>query len=583
MQRIRITLVVTFIIITCNVASTFWSNGNEAMSHSAGAPATYTGSPGDGHTCTSCHAGPTAATQTGWITSNIPASGYVPNTTYTITATATRNNHTKFGFEVSPQNVSGTLLGTLVNTSAQTQLVGTNKYITHTSSGTTGTSGFHTWSFNWTAPVAGTGAVTFYGAFCISNAGSNSSGDTIYKSTLVTQEVIAPSASAVINNQVTCNGGSNGSATANASSGTAPYSYSWNTSPVQTSATATGLPAGTYTVTVSDANTATGTASVTVSQPLPILASLNSGVSICFGDCVSLTCNASGGNGNFSYSWQPTGDTGSTILVCPATLTVYTATATDALGCTGTNSSTVAVNSLPAVSITIDPDTICTNTSQFILTGGSPIGGIYSGAGVSGGNYNPASVGAGTHTITYSYTDSNGCATNDSNTITIHSLPVVSLNLNPDTVCINVNSYLLTGGLPTGGIYYGNGVSGGNFDPASAGSGLQTINYSFTDSNTCSNSAIAQVYVDVCAGVYSFPSSPSVTLYPNPNNGLFSIECNASLYELTIRNILGTIVLSQKTRNKKTNIDLNHLPDGIYFLQLKTNDGIETKRFQISK
>ncbi len=583
MRRIFITLVVIIIIIIGNVVSAFLDNGNQAMSNGSGAPATYTGSPGDGHTCTACHAGPTAATQTGWITSNIPASGYVPNSTYTITATATRSNHTKFGFEVSPQNVAGALRGTLINTSTQTQLVGSSKYVTHMSSGTTGTTGFHTWSFNWTAPAAGTGAVTFYGAFCVTNASSSSAGDTIFKSTLIVQEVVPPVVSASVDIQVTCNGGSNASATANASSGTAPYSYSWNTSPVQTTATATGLPAGTYTVTVTDANIVTATSSVTITQPIPILVSLNNSVSICFGECASLTCNATDGNGNFSYLWQPTGDTGSTIQVCPASFTTYTATATDALGCTGTNSSTVTVNPLPVVSVDINPDTVCMNTSPFILTGGSPSGGIYSGAGVSGGNYNPGSVGAGTHTISYSYTDSNGCTTLDSTTITIHSLPVVSLALFPDTVCITASSYVLTGGLPTGGIYYGNGVSGGNFDPAAAGSGLNTINYSFTDSNMCSNNYNAQIYVDVCAGIYSFSSSRSLTLYPNPNNGLFSIEGYTRPGELTIRNILGTIVLAQKSGNKKTDINLNDQPNGIYFLQLKTIDGIETKRFQISK
>lgn len=159
----------------------------EANSHSTGAPAGKTGSPADGATCaSSCHAGTTAPFMAGLITSTIPGTGYVPGTTYTITGTITRPGHTKFGFEISPQNSAGTLLGTMSITSTQTQIVST-KYITHTSSGTSG-AGSKSWSFNWTAPAAGTGAVTFYGAFNATNSSSTSAGDSIFKSSLTVAE-----------------------------------------------------------------------------------------------------------------------------------------------------------------------------------------------------------------------------------------------------------------------------------------------------------------------------------------------------------------------------------------------------------
>ena len=77
-----------------------------------GVPAGMTGSPGDGDNCTSCHGG-TATTTASLITSNIPASGYIPGATYTITATNSLTGSGKMGFEVSPQNAAGDLLGTL--------------------------------------------------------------------------------------------------------------------------------------------------------------------------------------------------------------------------------------------------------------------------------------------------------------------------------------------------------------------------------------------------------------------------------------------------------------------------------------
>ncbi len=178
---------VSISIITITISFMFLTNGlPEAKSHSAGAAAGKTNSPADGSTCNSCHTGTTAPLIAGMITSTIPGTGYVPGTTYTITGTITRQGHTKFGFEISPQNVAGTLLGSLVNTSTGTQIVGV-KYVTHTTSGTAGTN-TKSWSFDWVAPVAGTGNVTFYGAFNATNSNNMSSGDSIYTSTLTVAE-----------------------------------------------------------------------------------------------------------------------------------------------------------------------------------------------------------------------------------------------------------------------------------------------------------------------------------------------------------------------------------------------------------
>ncbi len=181
-------LTITFIlgIIIAQIVFASWSSGDFHQKNTSGSPAGYSGSPAD-NICTACHTGPAATAQTGWITSNVPVAGYTPGVTYAITATAARVGHTKFGFEISPQNNAGGQQGTLISTSTETQMV-TGKYITHSAMGTNGPSGSKTWTFNWTAPAAGTGAVHFYGAFNITNAGNNASGDTIYTSTLVINE-----------------------------------------------------------------------------------------------------------------------------------------------------------------------------------------------------------------------------------------------------------------------------------------------------------------------------------------------------------------------------------------------------------
>ncbi|MFM7728243.1 MAG: SprB repeat-containing protein, partial [Flavobacteriales bacterium] len=75
-----------------------------------------------------------------------------------------------------------------------------------------------------------------------------------------------PTITASVLANVSCNGGSNGSATVSIPNGTPPYNYSWAPSG-GTSAIATGLPAGSFSVTVTDANGCISSDNVTISQP----------------------------------------------------------------------------------------------------------------------------------------------------------------------------------------------------------------------------------------------------------------------------------------------------------------------------
>ena len=199
MKKTLLTIVVLITTVVI-MAFTFPSGDNCSPLFSSGVPPGYCGDPAGGNfTCFGCHSDAAAIPIAGLITSNVPIQGYTPNNTYTITAAIMGAGHTRFGFEISPQNTLGNFLGTLVTTSSETQIVGTG-YITHTSTGTNG-SGSKTWTFNWTAPAPGTGNVTFYGAFNVTNADNGTSGDTIYTSTLVIPEIVAGIANLSSNEQ----------------------------------------------------------------------------------------------------------------------------------------------------------------------------------------------------------------------------------------------------------------------------------------------------------------------------------------------------------------------------------------------
>jgi hypothetical protein len=68
-------------------------------------------------------------------------------------------------------------------------------------------------------------------------------------------------------------------------------------------------------------------------------------------------------------------------------------------------------------------------------------------------------------------------------------------------ICVNASPLTLTGGLPDGGTYSLNGIDITTFDPASAGVGTHTITYTFTDGNSCTNSASNDIVVNALTDV----------------------------------------------------------------------------------
>ncbi|HRD54195.1 MAG TPA: hypothetical protein PKY96_16270, partial [Flavobacteriales bacterium] len=120
----------------------------------------------------------------------------------------------------------------------------------------------------------------------------------------------------------------------------------------------------------------------------------------------------------------------------------------------------------------------------------APAGGAWSGNGVSGPpwEFDPAAVVPGsTSTLTYTFTNANGCVSTATTTATVNALP--NVNAGPDVVlCDQPIPYQLSGS-PAGGTWSGTTIAvtpGGVITPNGVASDVLT--YAFTDANGCSNS-----------------------------------------------------------------------------------------------
>ncbi|MCZ2337606.1 MAG: PKD domain-containing protein [Chitinophagales bacterium] len=213
-----------------------------------------------------------------------------------------------------------------------------------------------------------------------------------------------------------------------------------------------------HTVTVEDINGSTDVSTVVVGQNMtaPVIDPLTGGTLTCSMPSLNVTVTATGSSLSYAWSGGTPGNAQTNTFTAPGT---YTVTVTDGVnGCTSTASVTIMENKTPP---TVDAGSygpLCENGAAITL-GGTPMGGTWTGTGVSGNTFDPSSAGDGDHTLTYSYTDmSNGCSASDMTTIHVDSIIAANAGLDMST-CYN-SSVTMTPTDPTPGVGVWSGGAG---------------------------------------------------------------------------------------------------------------------------
>lgn len=177
-----------------------------------------------------------------------------------------------------------------------------------------------------------------------------------------------PVVSIVSQTDVSCNGGSDGSVAVNSTGGTAPYQYNWSPSGGN-QASATALAAGTYTVVVTDDGGCVGSVSVTIDEPSLLTVSSDVNPTNCGLSTGSITVNASGGTSPYSYAWLSSGASTASISGLPSG--TYSATITDALGCTVSAVNNVLATGSLTLSVTPDVASITPGQNVTLTASGA--------------------------------------------------------------------------------------------------------------------------------------------------------------------------------------------------------------------
>jgi hypothetical protein len=338
---------------------------------------------------------------------------------------------------------------------------------------------------------------------------------------------------------VSCNGGSNGTATVAVSGATAPYSYSWSPSG-GTAATASGLAAGTYTVTITDNNACQATRSFTINQPTALTAGISkTDVSCNGGSNGTATVSAGGGTPGYTYSWSPSGGTGATAT--GLALGTYTCTITDANSCQITRS--VTISQPAAFSITTSKtDVSCnggSNGTATVTVSGATAPYSYSWVPSGGTAATASGLAAGTYTVTI--TDNNACQATRSFTITQPTGLTATATPSSATICSGGSTGIALSSLPSGADFSWtvstvsgtvSGAlpsSGSSIDQTLTGSGV--VKYTITpDNGTCTGTPVEiSVTVNALTAITDHPSNSSID---EEENTSFTVEAqNATGYQ----------------------------------------------------
>jgi hypothetical protein len=370
--------------------------------------------------------------------------------------------------------------------------------------------------------------------------------------------------------------------------GTSGYMYNWSNG--ATSEDLTGVPAGNYSLVVTDANGCSQTVAATVTNSdtqAPSIASTSTTLALNADGTITLT--------PAMLNIQAADNCGSVTVTIPNTTFACTAlgehlviaTATDAAGNTATTVVTVNIIDNIAPVLTCPASiTRCSNDNTVEYP--APFA---SDNCLSGGTWNlveglPSNavfpVGAVT-TQTYSFTDLGGNTGLCSFDVIINSAAVLQF---VSTAATNNNAngtidLTVTGGLSPYTYLWSNGAT--TQDLTGLLAGTYTVN--ILDANGCKSTSTITVTNVVSAFEPAWLSG--VSIRPNPTTGFARIvfgQLPDETIHIQVLDASGRVLMTSISEGSlKADLDCSQLPEGMYFIQMRTNHVSSVRRLAVQR
>lgn len=297
------------------------------------------------------------------------------------------------------------------------------------------------------------------------------------------------------------------------------------------------------------------------------------------GNSGSATAAGSGGASPYTYSWSGGGTSATKSGLSAGT---YSVTVTDHNGCTTTASTTITQPSAVTPSILSHTNvTTCygaTTGSATATASGGTAPYTYSWTG-GGNNATQTGLSGGTYTVTI--TDNNGCTASTSVVITQPTGMTIitdSVNVNSSGACNGSALVNISGGKPP---YTYSWSPGGGTNDTISGKCAGTYCCTITDNNNCSQ--IVCVHIKNITGIENINNASDINIYPDPNNGSFTITGVIAGQVIELYNDLGQKLSSSIAANNTMYFNISGKADGIYMVRILNKDGSLVKEQKLLK
>lgn len=284
---------------------------------------------------------------------------------------------------------------------------------------------------------------------------------------------------------------------------------------------------------------------------------------ICAGE--SATISVSGAT---TYSWS-NGATTESIVISPSTTTTYTVFGFDG-ACSSSVSLTQQVNSLPSLSISSSPASLCSGQSATLTASGAS---TYTWSNNSVSN---SIVVTPSSSATFSVKGSDGTCENMATlALTVNAVPSLSVTQTKTLICKGNSATLTASG--AGSYTWNTGASSASVVVSPTSTAIYTV----TGANgTCVANKTAAITVNNCTGIADLAADYALSVYPNPFNDQLSFSISAGEHlKVTLSDALGKVVYTGTlSAESKETISTSDLPAGLYILTLHDNGNQVSKK-----
>ena len=385
-------------------------------------------------------------------------------------------------------------------------------------------------------------------------------------------------ASLVNKTNVSCFGGSDGTATLQLSGGIPPYAYSINGLTFQSTPTFTGLTSGNYVGTIKDTRGCTDFVLVQITQPNLLQVQIDTLVNVACNNSPTgaIYLGVTGGTAPYSFHWS-NGD--STQDITGLAAGTYNVTVVDTKGCNSYSGTTVSQPLSLFVNVASYHNLHCFNDStgsiETAASGGTP---PYTFAWSNSSTYqNIYALQQGTYTLTVH--DASGCVDSLSQAIT-QPTQLASTIAGTNVTCGSTSngsiSYSITGGTPPYSYVWNNGSSAQNLTNIGGGTyvvmALDANGCAIHDSITitgaaspilpnlasvspsCHGTSTGTIIAVVTGGVEPFTYTWNTT--PARTTAAIS-DLGAGIYTLTVVDAIGCSVVVSDTLSQTDSLTVN--------------------------